>query len=201
MKIIGLCGGSGSGKGIVGSVFAKKQIPFIDNDKVYRELTSADSECLSALRDEFGSEIILPDGSLNRKRLAEIVFASENSSFALEKLNKISHKYILDETRKRLRKFCLDGYKAAIVDAPVLFESGFDSECDLVIAVIADKDKRIARVMERDGISYTAALQRIDSQMSDEDLISRCDYIIRNDSDLDSLEEKVDLCLKVILYN
>ena len=95
----------------------------------------------------------------------------------------------------------MDGYKAAIVDAPVLFESGFDSECDLVIAVIADKEKRIARVMERDGISYTAALQRIDSQMSDEDLISRCDYIIRNDSDLDSLEEKVDLCLKKIFDN
>ena len=73
MKVIGLCGGSGSGKGIVSSLFAKCGIPAIDTDKVYREITSADGPCNQALALVFGSEIISDDGSLNRKALAKIV--------------------------------------------------------------------------------------------------------------------------------
>ena len=191
MKIIGLCGGSGSGKGTVSVLFAEYEIPSIDTDKVYHELTASESSCLIALINEFGNEIISKEGSLDRKKLGRIVFSGEDSHKKLKKLNEISHKYVLDETRRRLDFLREQGYKCAIVDAPVLFESGFDKECDLTVAVLCDKEMRISRIISRDNISYEAASARIRSQISDEELVKRCNFIIYNNSDLDALKQEV----------
>lgn len=201
MKVIGLCGGSGSGKAVVSSLFLKHNIPSIDTDAVYRELTSGDSECLDALRFEFGDEIIDTDGSLNRRKLASIVFAEKDSTIKLKKLNEISHKFILGETRRRLHVYAEQGCLAAIVDAPVLFESGFDSECDLTVCVVADREVRISRIISRDNISREAAEARINSQMSDEELTSRCDYVVYNNSDLDALDHQVNEIVNSIKNN
>ncbi len=199
MKIIGLCGGSGSGKGSACRIFSEFGIPCIDTDAVYREITSAPGECLTALQNEFGSEIITESGALNRKKLASIVFSGEDSCYRLARLNEITHKFILDETRRRLDNYRAMGAVAAIVDAPVLFESGFDRECDVLVFVAAERELRIARIMNRDGITREAAEQRINSQMSDAELISRCDYMIRNDRDLSYLKQEVKTVLKKIL--
>ena len=199
MKIIGLCGGSGSGKGSACKFFQEFGIPCIDTDAVYREITSAPGECLTALRNEFGSEIITESGTLNRKKLASIVFSDEDSNSRLEKLNEITHKFILDETRHRLDNYGAMDVVAAIVDAPALFESGFDRECDVLVLVVAEKELRISRIMSRDGITRKEAEQRINSQMSDADLITRCDYMIRNDHDLSYLKQEVKTVLKKIL--
>jgi dephospho-CoA kinase len=188
MKVIGLCGGSGSGKGAVSGIFAEIGIPSIDTDAVYREKTSSDSPCMRALRREFGEEVVNSLGGLDRTRLASIVFSDPTR---LEKLNKIAHSFILDETRRRLAEYRDKGFAAAIVDAPVLFESGFDSECDEIICVVADRETRIARIMSRDGISYDAAEKRIASQMKDEILISKCDHVIYNNADIESLREQI----------
>ncbi len=199
MKIIGLCGGSGSGKGTACEIFGKLGIPAIDTDAVYRELTEGPGECLTALANEFGGEIIAESGALNRQRLSSIVFSGEGARERLAKLNEISHKFILDETRRRLDEYKRRDAVAAIVDAPVLFESGFDRECDILISVVADREKRIDRIMTRDMITRDAAERRIASQMSDDELISRCDYVIRNDGDLDHLIAEVKSVLKDIL--
>ena len=199
MKIIGLCGGSGSGKGSACKIFGEFGIPCIDTDAVYRELTSVPGECLTALQNEFGSEIITESGTLNRKKLASIVFSGEDSNTRLEKLNEITHKFILDETRRRIDNYRSMDAVAAIVDAPALFESGFDRECDVLVLVVAEKELRITRIMSRDGITRKEAEQRINSQMSDCDLITRCDYMIRNDYDLSYLKQEVKTVLKKIL--
>ena len=188
MKVIGLCGGSGSGKGAVSKIFAEIGIPSIDTDAVYREMTLSDSPCMRALRGEFGDEVVNSLGGLDRTRLASIVF---NDPSRLDKLNKIAHSFILDETRRRLADYKEKGFPAAIVDAPVLFESGFEKECDEVVCVIADKETRIARIMSRDGITRDAADKRIASQMSDEILISKCDHVIYNNSDIVILREQI----------
>ena len=201
MKVIGLCGGSGSGKGTVSSFFDKYGIPAIDTDALYRELTSGDSPCTRALSLEFGKEIISDDGSLNRKALGKIVFCGENAENRRKRLNEIAHKYILNEARRRLELFRNNGCPAAIVDAAVLFESGFDSKCDIIISVIADKEIRINRIMSRDNIDRASAIARIDSQLSDEEIISRSDFVIRNVSDLTSLEKRVSEVAKLILEN
>ena len=195
MKVIGLCGGSGSGKGAVSGIFAEIGIPSIDTDAVYREMTLSDSPCMRELRGEFGDEVVNSQGGLDRARLASIVF---NDPSRLKTLNKIAHSFILDETRRRLAEYRDEGFPAAIVDAPVLFESGFDKECDEIICVLADRDVRTTRIMSRDGIARDAAEKRIASQMPDETLISKCDHVIYNNSDIESLREQI-LALKNIL--
>ena len=201
MKLIGLCGGSGSGKGTASSIFLKRGIPSVDTDAIYREMTLYYSQCLDALSGEFGNIIIKPDGSLDRKALADIVFCSDDSQKKLTRLNEITHKFILDEARGRLEEFRRLGYPAAIIDAPVLFESGFNKECDVTVCVIADKNVRINRIMSRDGLTESEATRRINAQISDDDLIKKCDYFIRNDSDMDALSAEIDRLIDKLEIN
>ena len=191
MKIIGLCGGSGSGKGTVCAEFARLGIPSVDTDAVYHELTSRESECLSELVSAFGDKIITKSHTLDRKALADVVFGASSSDEKRALLNKISHKHILKRTGEILDSYRSDGVRGAIVDAPLLFESGFDKECDVTVAVLADRDLRVRRIMRRDGISEERAIARISSQLSDEELSFRCDFVIVNNGEEDSLSQKV----------
>ena len=186
MKIIGLCGGSGSGKGIVGELFLSRGIPVIDTDKVYHELTSSPSECLAELVSVFGESVVDENGVLNRRELGKIVFAP-NASDKLTELNRITHKHILACARERIREFSESGAKMVVVDAPLLSESGFDAECDVIVSVLADKSTRIERVMLRDGIDRQSAERRIASQLDDKFLIEKSDFVIRNDGDFSEL--------------
>ena len=190
MKIIGLCGGSGSGKSTVSRFFADHGFIAVDTDKVYHELTSSMTNCLRELVDEFGEEILTESLSLDRRKLASLVFANGGDKLKQVTLNRIAHKHVLTRVREMVSEYEKDGYVATLVDAPLLFESGFDKECDAVIAVIADKNIRVDRIVLRDSISRQAALDRISAQLSDEFLTANSDYIIYND-DYASLPTKV----------
>ena len=180
MKIIGLCGGSGSGKGTVSVLFLKHGFRTIDTDAVYHKLVSKKSKCLDALTKEFGEEILSPDSSLNRKKLSEIVFKSEESASKLAALNAITHKFVLEETRGLILRYEKMGVPAVLIDAPLLFESGFNKECDEIICVTADKDVRVERIMKRDGLTKKDAFLRVNTQLPDEYLIRNSDYNIEN---------------------
>ena len=199
MKIIGLCGGSGSGKGTVAKAFLEFGITSVDTDAVYHDITSRKSPCLDALVDEFGADIISPGGALDRKKLSSIVFFADDSQKKREKLNKISHRFVLDRTREMLADFENEGVKAALVDAPLLFESGFDKECDLIIAVVAKKEVRVERIIKRDGIDERAAIRRINSQSTDGELVSRSDFVIENSGSTLDLEKQVASIAEKIL--
>lgn len=190
MKLIGLCGGSGSGKGAVSSLFGNYGIPAIDTDAVYHDITSHPSDCLDALASEFGPSVV-NGGRLDRAALREIVFNSPDSAEKLNRLNAITHKYIIDETEKIISAYEKDGFRGVIIDAPLLFESGLDKRCDTVIAVLANREVRIARIMLRDGITLDAARARIDAQLSDAELVNRANIIIRNDGTIDELKSAV----------
>lgn len=181
---IGICGGSGSGKSTISDLLRSYNILPINTDNIYRELTSSKTPCIDALISEFGKEIVNGDFSLNRKKLAGIVFSDSHKH---KRLNEIAHFYVLSEVRKIIEKAKAEGYFAALVDAPLLFESGFDSECNFIIAVTADEDLRISRIVKRDNISKEDAKMRIKSQLSDEFIASRADYVINNDGDTASL--------------
>ncbi len=191
MKIIGLCGGSGSGKGTVASIFVEYGIPSVDTDALYRKMTMQDSPCLRAISDEFGADIVNSNGTLDRKKLSSIVFCGDGAKERLLKLNKISHFFILAEAERILEEYSMLGYKAALVDAPVLFESGFNAKCDEIICVVAEREVRLSRIILRDSISRQAAEERIASQMSDEELISRSNYVIFNNGGIDSLKSQI----------
>ncbi len=198
MKVIGLAGGSGTGKGTVCAAFEKYNITSIDTDDVYHKLTSTvDSPCLEALRSEFGESVINSDGILDRARLAKIVFA-EDGALKLERLNKITHSFVLAEVRKIIGTLSDRGYDAVLVDAPLLFESGFDKECDIILCVISEKNARINRIMTRDNITRDEAVKRIDAQLDDEILIQKSDYIIYNNGTVEALERDVaDIANKI----
>ena len=199
MKVIGLCGGSGSGKGTVANMFLQYGIPCIDTDALYHDLTSKKTSCVEALCSEFGEGILNSDGSIDRKALADIVFFGEDSSLKREALNRISHKYVLDEACKILSEYKNGGFAAVLVDAPLLFESGFDEKCDFVIAVVAKKEIRLSRIIERDKISEEKALRRIESQLPDEYLMQRARYVISNSGALSDTRLSVDAIAKEIL--
>ena len=190
MKIIGLAGGSGSGKSTVCKLFAKNGFAFINTDELYHALTKTPTPCLDDLVHEFGREILNEEFySLNRKKLADIVF---NNPEKLKKLNKIAHYHILRETEEIIASYPTGKYFGVLVDAPLLFESGFDKKCDFVISVIADEDLRIKRITERDGISVEKATERIKNQATDEFLKKNSRFLIVNDGDFDALEKSVN---------
>ena len=199
MKVIGLCGGSGSGKGTVAEIFSVFGIPSIDTDKVYHELTSRKSECLDALVNEFGNGILNDAGGLDRRALSSIVFGDGAAAVRRQTLNEITHKFVLERARNILKDFEDMGAKAAIVDAPLLFESGFDKECDIIIAVIADINVRIKRIMARDGITERSATLRVKTQLPDDYLSMRADYVIDNSGSLDDVEKNVtEIAVKIL---
>lgn len=194
MKVIGLCGGSGSGKSTVCSLFAELGVPSIDTDKLYHDMISTDTECTRELLAAFGEQVHAHPG-IDRAALREIVFAS---SVNLNRLNEITHRHILNSVRNIIEHTEADGI---IIDAPLLFESGFDKECDLTVCVVADNDIRLKRILERDGISRDAAQKRIASQIGNAELIERCDYALENNSGTDELKKKVRELNKTLFNN
>ena len=195
MKVIGLCGKSGSGKGIVCSIFAELGIKSIDTDKLYHSIISTDSECTAELVSEFGKEIYANPG-INRAALREIVFSSPDK---LLRLNEITHKHILSEVRRIINES--SDALGIIIDAPLLFESKFDRECDVTIAVIADNDVRIDRIVKRDNVSKEHAKSRLASQISDTELAEKCDYTIENSSTTEELRDNVHQLYKKMFNN
>ena len=193
--IIGLCGGSGSGKGAVGNIFSKHGFLVIDTDKVYRDITDNKSTCLDALVCEFGAKILDSKGMLDRKALGSIVF---NDTKKLKKLNEISHAFILSHVRNTIKEAEKSNYVGVVVDAPLLYESGFDKECDTVVAVLSERENRIARIISRDSITREAAIKRIDTQISDSQLSEMADHIITNNEGLEELNSQVTALIKTL---
>ncbi len=189
MLVIGLTGGTGSGKGCVGECFLSYGIKTIDTDIVSRSVCEPGKPCFLELVSYFGTQIIDPDGKLNRKTLAKVAFSDPEG---YKMLNTITHKHILSEVRVWLsqRKKC--GDVAAIVDAPLLYESGFDKECDIIIAVVAPLDIRADRIMKRDNISPDEIKARIDKQGNDDFYTRNADHVIVNDGLLTKIQEQVD---------
>ncbi len=186
MKIIGLTGPSGAGKGLCGEYFRSIGIPCIDTDKVYHDLLLPPSACAKELAARFGQDILREDKTVDRKRLATIVFSDESGRSAAD-LNAISHKYVKEETLSLLADFRAKGKRAAVVDAPLLFEAEFDKFCDFSIAILAKRELRLSRIMERDSLSREKANERLSAQKSDDFYISRADYTLCNDGEIDKL--------------
>ena len=123
-----------------------------------------------------------------RRELASKVFLASDRDEKTRLLNLITHRYILKEADRWLDEQEKLGYTAAVVDAPVLFEAGYDKKCDYTIGVLADPAVRLSRITERDGIDSELALKRIESQKDDEFFISHCSLVLYNDTDIASLE-------------
>lgn len=184
---------------MLSSIFEKYGLHCLDTDKVSRMVCEPHMPCTLELARAFGSDILRDDGSLDRKALAKRVFVSDEREKNTALLNSITHKYILDEADKWLESEAHRGAPAAVVDAPVLFESGYNKKCDYIIGVLASKETRLARVMARDGIDRELALKRISAQQSDDFYLENCSAVFYNDTDANALESAALDCIRALL--
>ncbi|MBQ9543978.1 MAG: dephospho-CoA kinase [Clostridia bacterium] len=195
MKIIGICGNSGSGKSTVCSVLRENGFGIIDCDKVYADLIAPPSALLDKLRAEFGDKVIAPDGTLDRKALSGIVFSDREK---LEHLNSITFSYIIKRVKKILCLFKNRKKEFCVIDAPLLFESGLDAICDYTVVVSCPESVRLERLAVRDDADPADLKKRIDSQTKEEVLIKKCDFVIENFSGLDVLKQNTLLLIRTL---
>lgn len=188
MLVLGLTGQSGAGKGEVSHTFASFEgVVCLDTDKTAREVVEKGSACLAELCEYFGNEILQCDGTLNRKQLAEIAFSDEKKH---NKLNEITHFHIVEKIKSWLNEAEQNGFLLAVIDAPLLFESGADKLCNITVGIIAPYPTRLKRIIKRDGIDKKSAKIRLDAQPKDSFFEEKCDYIIANNGSLKALKEK-----------
>ena len=170
---VAICGGIGSGKSTVCRMFAERGAAIYDSDSRAKALMNESAELREALTAEFGAECY-EDGVLNRPYLASKVFGSAEQ---LSKLNSIVHPAVkadfLAWAEAQEGDFC-------ILETAILFESGFDTLVDVKVAVLAPQPLRVMRAMERDGAAKEQIESRIKAQMSDDELMRRCDFAIVN---------------------
>ena len=180
VMVVGLTGQTGSGKTTVCDVFSSNGFSVINADMIARKVVEKGKPCLEDIRDFFGSDVISIDGTLDRKKLASMVFTDKSQ---LEILNSITYPYITSEILRTIKRFSSEGRKLILLDAPTLFESRADDFCELIISVISRDDLRKARIMERDGITEEEAVNRMNSQLEEEFFRNNSDFIIKNNSD------------------
>lgn len=186
MRIIGLTGGIGSGKSTVAAYLKELGCSIVDADQIAREIVEPGSPVLWQLASAFGSQILLPDGSLDRRRLAAVAFASEEGK---ETLDRITH----GEIQMRMQAV-IDEFQGEILflDVPLLFESGMDKMADQVWVVDTEDELRIKRVMDRDGLSEEEIRARMGRQMAREEKLSRADSVLSNSGSLQELFMQID---------
>ncbi len=174
MKIIGLTGGIGSGKSSILNLFKKKNISCFNTDFIAKQLM--DNELKEKIKTLFGTDIY-KKGELNRKKISKIVF---NDIEKLNKLNSIVHPAV----RKNFTDFVKRNKKDKFIvyETALLFETGFNKECDIIILVTATLKKRIKRIIKRDGLLKSEITRRINHQWSDKKKVDLSDYIINNDN-------------------
>ena len=170
---VAICGGIGSGKSTVCAMFAERGAAVYDSDSRTKALMNESAELREALVAEFGEECY-EEGALNRSYLASKVFGSEEK---LAKLNSIVHPAVKTDflawAEEQEGDYC-------ILESAILFESGFDVLVDKKVAVLAPQPLRVMRAMERDGATKEQIEARIKAQMSDDELMARCDFAIVN---------------------
>ena len=196
MKVIGLTGGTGSGKSVVSKSLAEAGAVIVDADKIAHEIILKGEPAHQEIIEYYGTGILDEEGNIIRKKLGEIVF---NDKEKLAFLNQCTHKYITAEVKKQIAEAKEEGTATAIiVDAPLLLEAKLETVCDLVWVVYAEPEVRAQRVMARDGITYELAKARIANQKSWEEYKAAADAVIDNSKDLSYLEGQLNEILKTL---
>lgn len=176
-KLIGLTGGIGSGKSTVAKVFMALGVPVFNSDNVAKDIINNDDGVVKLVSETFGA--IYENGLLNKEKLAAIVF---NDKSALEKLNKIIHPKVAEYFEKWVSEN--NNAPLLIKEAAILIETGVYKQLDQLILVSAPEKLRIERVVKRDKTTEQQVLDRIKSQLSEEEKQKVADYIIINNDEL-----------------
>jgi dephospho-CoA kinase len=176
MLRVGLTGSIGVGKSFVASVFGELGCYVLDADKTAREVVELGSPGLEAVAVSFGREVLREDGTLDRQKLAALVFADEEKR---QRLNAILHPFIIAKQDLIMRQWeTEDPFGISVIDAALMIESGGYKRFDKLVVVHCRPEIQLERLMTRDGLSFDDAMQRITSQMSQDEKKTFADYLI-----------------------
>lgn len=182
---LGITGGSGCGKTTVSDIIRNEGIDVIDTDIAARLVVEPGKPALNEIKKHFGQEYITENGMLDRKKMGALVFSVPEKRLLL---NKITHKYISEYIEEYINNYSGD---IIGIDGAVLIESGIGARCDYILSVLAEKEERIKRITERDGITGEEAKKRIEAQKNDEFYIENSDYIVYNNSEKGNLVHQI----------
>ena len=191
MNIIGLTGGIASGKSTVSSFFRQKGAAVLDADRIARELSEPGGKLHAEYVHHFGAEVLQSDGTLNRRRIGQIVFSDPQQK---QWLDAVSHPAIRAELLRKLEQKRNEKQRLILLDVPLLFESGWDKMADKTCLVYVDESVQLQRLMKRDGYTRREAQDRIAAQMPLEEKKKRADYLIDNNGSLmDTVQQAEEL--------
>jgi len=196
MRVFGLTGNIGSGKSTVAAMLREAGIPVLDADRISKEVTAPGGRAYDAVVQAFGREIVRDDGSIDRKRLGEIVFSDPASR---ERLERISHPRILEAMKEAIAGLEREGHRAAVVEATLIHESGRKGLFEAVISVTCDRETSISRLAARDGMSRGQAEARLRAQMDAARKADASDYVIDNSGTLYETRSQVERLAQTLL--
>ncbi|WP_245902668.1 dephospho-CoA kinase [Flavobacterium aciduliphilum] len=191
-KIIGLTGGIGSGKTTIAQYLQSKGVPVYISD-VEAKKVMEQPEIISKIAVVFGNDILNSDRTINRDKLAALVF---KDSEQLKKLNSIVHPAV----KKHFKNWVLEHKNAPFIfkETAILFESGGYKDCDMIVTVTAPTENRIERVLKRDNTTRDKIIQRMNNQLSDEERKERSQFVINNEN-FENTKKEIDQLLSVLL--
>ncbi|WP_407389495.1 dephospho-CoA kinase [Carnobacterium jeotgali] len=186
--VVGLTGSISTGKSTVSKIFKEQGYPVVDADIGAREVVQPGTDGLNQIKETFGKQVILDDGTLNRAALGEIIFNNEKQR---ELLNGILSEHIRQWVVSKKDDYLKQKPAILVLDIPLLFESGYEKEVDQIMVVATSEEVQLERLMERDGISREEALKKINSQMSISKKIDLGNSIIDNNGTLSDTKKQV----------
>lgn len=193
MLRIGLTGGIGSGKSTVSALFAELGVPIIDTDRIAHELTAPGTSVVKRIAELFGNEVLASDGSLDRSRLRQIIFADSSRREQLEGLlHPLIHERVLQQMTELTGPYC-------ILVIPLLLEKGWQSLVDRILVVDAPPELQFARTLQRDGRPAAEVHAIIAAQISREQRLAAADDVVVNDADQLALAAQVEALHKKYL--
>lgn len=195
MYKIGLTGSIASGKSTVSTMLAELGARIIDTDAIAHTVVGCDQPAWYEIVTHFGSEILLSDGTIDRKILGEKIFKDKVQRQCLEQ---ITHPYIEQEVHKNMEQAERSGQPIVVLDVPLLFEIGWQKKVDSIWVVYVEEKVQIARLMARNQFTYSQAVERINTQMSLVEKAKQADIIIDNNSDIEHTRMQVKVAWEVL---
>jgi len=189
---IGLTGGIGAGKSTVSEYLIKKGYKVLDADLIAKELTKKGGKAVHSIVELLGSDVLNSDGSLNRRKIADIVYNDKNLLYEYEKLTTLK---VIDILVSKMEELSHDE-EIVFADVPLLFEKGMNKLMDQSWVVISDEDLRIKRVVERDNIPEEIIRDIINNQMAQEEKMRLADEVLDNSNSREELYKQIDRLLK-----
>lgn len=192
MRLIGITGGIACGKSTVSGELLRLDYPVIDGDLISRELTRPRGAAMQDILSVFGASFLLPDGSLNRRKMGALVFSDPK---ALEQLDMVMAPHLKAAVLRKIEAVRASGAQLCFLDMPLLFEKGYDTLCDSTWCVWLPEAIQLERLIRRDGYSEEEALSRIRSVMSSDEKANRSSAVIDNSGTVDETLEQLHFLL------